>query len=563
MKQGTAAGILESLRSLNKPWVVLVAILALTFYLRLLYFGQIIDGDVGNTAYQAWRMAEGEVVIDLEGPGKPPLYPMFYALFIHFFGPSVLGLKMFGMIFVLLAVLAVYWVANQAYGKNAGLLAALLFGVFSSGPMVEGGTVNMETILHLPYILAVGLFLKASVSGRLRWYLLAGLCAAMAALVKQVGGVLFFLFLCYGIYEWWSKKDTFLRKQCVYRYVLLCAGALLPVIALIIFYHFHGYTLNQLYDSMLGSNLRYIQRGHEYTNFLREFFFSLKVILPENALLWVGAMFAMACLVWRIWRGQGQAIDRILLGWAFWSFAVLWVTGTFFYHYYLQIIAPFSVLTAFGIITAWKLLKSLSPMFRFVAQGVWTILLLIMVIIFVKTDFKYFFSYTPEEQTVFYHEALDGVFDGYGIYNIIQQQVAHYIRTNTEPTETIYVWGIAPQIYFVAQRKAATRYRNNYNMSRLVSKNSLKALEAYAPMVMKDLKKSHPGCIVQIFRLEDFPELQTFIQDYYMVDRNIEFDLPPWKIRLYRRRLDNRIIPNTPHPSLPLKGRGRYDSQPR
>ena len=202
-------------------------------------------------------------------------------------------------------------------------------------------------------------------------------------------------------------------------------------------------------------------------------------------------------------------------------------------------------------------------MFRFVAQGVWTILLLIMVIIFVKADFKYFFSYTPEEQTVFYHEALDGVFDGYGIYNIIQQQVANYIRTNTEPTETIYVWGIAPQIYFVAQRKAATRYRNNYNMSRLVSKNSLKALEAYAPMVMKDLKKSHPGCIVQIFRLEDFPELQTFIQDYYMVDRNIEFDLPPWKIRLYRRRLDNRIIPNTPHPSLPLKGRGRYDSQPR
>jgi hypothetical protein len=492
--------------------------------------------------YQAWRMAEGEVVIDLEGPGKPPLYPMFYALFIRFFGPSVLGLKMFGTIFVLLAVLAVYWVANQAYGKKVGLLAALLFGVFSSGPMVEGGTVNMETVLHLPYILAIGFFLKA-MSGRLRWYFLAGLCAAMATLVKQVGGVLFFVFLCYGINEWWRKKDPFLRKQCVYSYVLLGVGALLPVIGLIIFYHFHGYTLNQLYDSMLGSNLRYIQRGHDYTNFLKEFFSSLKVILPENALLWVGTMFTMAYLGWRIWRDQGQASDRILLGWAFWSFAVLWATGTFFYHYYLQIIAPFSVLTAFGIITVWKLLKSLSPMLRFIAQGVWTILLLIMVIIFVKTDYKYFFSYTSIEQTVFYHKVLDGAFDGYGIYNVIQQQVAHYIRTNTDPTEAIYVWGIAPQIYFLAQRKAATRYRNNYNMSRLVSKNSLKALEAYAPMVMEDLRKSRPGYIVQIFRLEDFPELQTFVQDYYMVDRNIEFDLPPWRIRLYRRRFDNQIVP--------------------
>jgi 4-amino-4-deoxy-L-arabinose transferase-like glycosyltransferase len=539
MKQGTAAGILESLRCLNKPWVVLVAILAFTFYLRLLYFGQYIDGDVGNTGYQAWRLAEGEVVIDLEGPGKPPLYPMLYALFILFFGPSVLGLKLFGTIFVLLAVLAVYWVANQAYGKNLGLLAALLFGLFSSGPMVEGGTVNMETILHLPYVLAIGLFLKASGLRRLRWYFLAGLCAAMATLVKQVGGVLFFVFLCYGIVEWRKKKDPFLRKQYMYRYILLGAGALLPVIVLIIFYHFYGYTLNQVYDSMLGSNLRYIQRGHDYTNFLKEFFSSLKVILPENALLWVGTMFGMAYLGWRIWRGQGKPSDRILFWWAFWSFAVLWVSGTFFYHYYLQIVAPFSVLAAYGIIASWKMFKALSPLPRFVAKGGWTALLIIMATIFIKTDFKYFFSYTPEQQTVFYHKASDGAFDGYGIYNIIQQQVANYIRTHTEPTETIYIWGIAPQIYFLAQRKAATRYRNNYNMSRLVTNNSLEALKAYAPMVMEDLKKSCPGYIVQIFRLEDFPELQAFVQDYYMADEKIGFYLPPWRIRLYQRCLDH------------------------
>jgi 4-amino-4-deoxy-L-arabinose transferase-like glycosyltransferase len=544
MKQGGTGSLLNVLRTRTMTSAGLIGILALTFYLRLLYFGQIIDGDVGNTAYQAWRMAEGEVVIDLEGPGKPPLYPMFYALFIRFFGPSFLGLKMFGTIFVLLAVLAIYWVANQAYGKKVGLIAALLFGVFSSGPMVEGGTVNLETILHLPYILAIGLFLKALGLGRLRWYFLAGLCAVMATLVKQVGGVLFFVFLCYGIYEWWKKEDPFSPKQFVSGYVLLCVGALLPVIALIIFYHFHGYTLNQLYDSMLGSNLRYIQRGHDYTNFLKEFFSSLKVILPENALLWVGTMFAMAYLGWWIWRGQGQASDRILLWWAFWSFAVLWVTGTFFYHYYLQIIAPFSVLAAYGIVASWKMVKSLSPLPRFVAKVGWTALFIVMVIIFVKTDFKYFFSYTPVEQTVFHHKVLDGAFDGYGIYNVIQQQVANYIRTNTDPTEAIYVWGIAPQIYFLAQRKAATRYRNNYNMSRLVSNNSLKALEAYAPMVMEDLKKSRPGYIVQIFRLEDFPELHTFVRDHYTLDRNMEFPVPPYRICLYQRRLNFQAVPD-------------------
>ena len=535
MKQGAADSILNLLRATPMTSAGLIAVLALTFYLRLLYFGQIIDADVGNLGYLAWRMAEGEILIDLEGPGKPPLYFMLYAVFIRLFGASVLGLKMFGTIFVLMAVLAVYWLANQAYGKKVGLLAALLFGVFSSGPMVEGGTVNLETVMHLPYVLAIGFFLKASMSGQLRWYFLAGLCAALATLVKQVGGILFFVFLSYGIGERWSKKDLFSLKQWLYRYLLVGAGALLPVIGVISFYYFHGYTLNQLYDSMLGSNLGYIQRAHEYTSVLIYFASSMKGILPENGLLWLGTMFAAAYLGWRIWRNRGKARDRILLWWAFWSFAVLWVTGTFYAHYFLQIIAPFSVLTAYGIGASWKWAKSLSSLSRFVAKGVWTILLVIMVIFFIKTDYKYFFSYTPVEQTMFQYKALNRLIDVYGIYNVVQQQIAFHILAHSDPTETIYVWGIAPQIYFLAQRKAATRYRTNFNMSPLVTDNSLKALQTYAPTVMEEIRKSPPAYIVQIFRLEDFPELRTFVRDHYRVEMDIQLNVSPYSLRLYRR----------------------------
>jgi hypothetical protein len=375
-------------------------------------------------------------------------------------------------------------------------------------------------------------------SGRLRWYFLAGLCAALATLVKQVGGVLFFVFLCYGIQERWRKPLSFSTKQWLYRYFLVGVGALLPVIGVISFYHFHGYTLNQLYDSMLGSNLSYIQRAHEYTSVLKYFSSSMKGILPENGLLWLGTMFAAAYLGWRIWRNRGQASDRILLWWAFWSFSVLWVTGTFWAHYFLQIIAPFSILAAYGIVSAWKLAKSLSPFPRFVGQGVWAILLVIMVIFFIKTDYKYFFSYTPVEQTIFQYNGLNRSLEVYGLYNVVQQQIAYYIRDNTDPTDTIYVWGIAPQVYFLAQRKAATRYISNSNMSFLVTNNSLKALQAYAPTVMEEIGKSHPAYIVEILGIEYFPELQTFVRDQYMVERSVELPMPPQRIHLYRRRHD-------------------------
>lgn len=506
---------------------ILIWILAFTFFLRLCSFGQYIDADVGNVGYLAWRMAEGEILIDLEGPGKPPLYFMFYSIFIRLFGLSLFGLKMFGAFFALMAVLAVYWVAKEAYGSSVGLLASLLFGVFSSAPMVEGGTVNLETVMHLPYVLTIGLIIKGSLSGRQRWYFLAGVCAALSTLVKQVGGVLFFVIVCHMAHEWWRE-----RRFPLHRYALLGGGALLPVLGMIIFYYLQGYTLNQLYDSMLGSNLHYIQRGYEYTGFLKSFSRSLKFILPENGLLWVGTIFAGAQLGWRILRGKGRIVDQLLLWWAFWSFAVLWLSGTFYCHYFLQIISPFSILTAYGIVTSWRLLRLLSHFYRPLARGAWVIILLVLVFIFVRTDHRYFFSSTPVEQTVFQHKILGG----YGVYNVAMQEIASYIRARTNPSETIYVWGIAPQIHFLAQRRAPTRYRTNYNISQFVTGSSAAALKVYAPIVMEDIKRSPPAYIVQIFRLESFPELHTFIQDHYTIDENMTFFFPPHRIRLYQRR---------------------------
>jgi hypothetical protein len=262
----------------------------------------------------------------------------------------------------------------------------------------------------------------------------------------------------------------------------------------------------------------------------------MRVILPENSLIWLGTFFASTYIVWQTLQGKGQKSDLLLFWWAFWSFAVLWISGTFFWHYFLQIIAPFSVLTAYGIITSWRLTTFLSPLSKLVLRGVWVIILGVLALVFIRTDYKYFFSYSPAEQTSFQFKAADGVFDGYGIYNIVQHEIASYIRAQTDPAETIYVWGIAPQIYFLAQRKAATQYRTNFNMSQLVTDKPMEALKAYAPIVMKEIRRTSPAYIVQIFLMEDFPELHAFILDHYTLDRNVELPAPPYKIGLYQRR---------------------------
>jgi len=513
--------------------VALVAILSLTFYLRLLFFGQIIDADVGNLAYLGWRMAEGEVLIDLEGPGKPPLYPILYALFVWFFGPSVLGIKVFGALFVLMAVIAIYWVGNKAYGRGIGLLSALLFGVFSSAPMVEGGTVNLETLLHFPSLLSIGFFLNGLTSGQRRWYFLAGLFGAMTVLVKQVGGILFLAFLCSEIHKGWRVKEGIIRLS------FLGGGALVPVMGLLFFYSFHGYTLHQVYDVLLGSNFRYLQRGYEYRSLWLYFFLSVGTILLENSLLWIGTIFSTIFLMFRMAQGRGEAVDRILLWWAFWSFGVLWISGTFYAHYFLQLIAPFSLLTAFAIVTVWRWAKTSSSQIRWMIRVAWMVLLIIPTVLFVKTDYPYFFSYHPVEQTVHQYKGLYGIFDhyGYGVFSVVQQEIAFYIRDNTHPSDTIYVWGVSPQLYFLAQRRAATRYRTNFNISLNVTDNPAKELRAYAPVVMEDLRLSPPAYIVQIFDLENFPELQWFVQERYQAEIMVEVPGTSLRIHLFRRRI--------------------------
>lgn len=512
----------------------LVAILALTFYLRLLFFGQMIDVDVGNMGYMGWRLAEGEVLLDREGPGKPPLYSMLYAIFVWLFGSSLFGIKVFGTCFVLLAVIAMYWLGNKAYGKGVGLLSAFLFGIFSSGPMVEGGTVNLETLLHLPSILAIGYFLKASTTGRFKWYFFAGVCGAMATLVKQVGGILFFAFLCSGIPKGLTVRDWF------FRYCMLGIGALLPIIGIILFYSYHGFSLMELYDSMLGSNFRYIQRGYESTEMVPFFFSSLKSIFLENSLLWIGTFFSAGLFILRGMRGPLEMKDRIFLWWAFWSFLAVWISGTFYAHYFLQVIAPFSVLAAYAVGWVWIRAKTVSSLGKQrIIRLAWVLCLWVSTFFFIKTDYQYFFIFTAAEQTVYQFKGLEGYFDsyGYGLYNLVQHEIADYIRKQTGPTDTLYIWGVAPQVYFLAQRRAATQYRNNFNLSGNVTRNPKEALRTYSDQVIRELKASPPAYILKMMDLGIFPELEKFLQAYYQLDTKVDPNMfHPFKIEFYQKK---------------------------
>ncbi len=82
----------------------------------------------------------------------------------------------------------VFWIGSRAFGRAAGLLAALAFAVFPSH-ILYVSQLHSEVVFTAAYLLALGLLLAAPPPGERRWvlfWLAAGLVIGVAALMRPV-----------------------------------------------------------------------------------------------------------------------------------------------------------------------------------------------------------------------------------------------------------------------------------------------------------------------------------------------------------------------------------------
>ena len=76
---------------------------------------------------------------------------------------------------------------TQVAGRRAGAAAALLSGLLSTAPVIEGFAANGELMATLPALVALALTARWQLRGGLRLMLVAGLFAGAGVLVKQSG----------------------------------------------------------------------------------------------------------------------------------------------------------------------------------------------------------------------------------------------------------------------------------------------------------------------------------------------------------------------------------------
>jgi len=218
-------------------WIFLVGLLLFVWGRLGLPPEEFSNADIAGMTYNADLLNDGMLPYIESIEGKAPGTFFLTALVFRVFGRGLTPLWWFFLTWQLLGALAVWVGARALYHPSKTLSAAVATGLFlaSAGQFDLVYTSWMTT----PYAWAFTAAIVGLKSGRVRWHLLAGLCAMFAFLMKRQAVVLVPLFPI--LFVWAKRLSMPGAKGSTWGWWSLGASALpLP---LLIFYLDKGHLL--------------------------------------------------------------------------------------------------------------------------------------------------------------------------------------------------------------------------------------------------------------------------------------------------------------------------------
>jgi 4-amino-4-deoxy-L-arabinose transferase-like glycosyltransferase len=386
-------------------WTRLLPVLAVLAALtRLPSFARPIwNPDEGFLATQARMLAHGGVLYDTVVDRKPPLLPWLYQGAFWLFGDgSLTPLRIAAVLAQLLTAALLAALARRRWGNRAGAAAGVGLLLVSIGLSPEDSQAATFEVFMLPWTVAAVLCADLA-RGRsaARWGVLAGVTVAGAALTKQTGGAVL-LPVAWSLWRSGPRRARALGAVAV--------GSLVPVLGAAVGLGVHRF----VFWTVTGSG--------SYLSVSGAWLVAAGRALGNTGILAVACAGAVVPVVHLLVRRRRFAESDLWIWLA--ASAVAVATGFQFYgHYYLQLLPPLVLL---GVAALRRLPHWWRP-----AAG-WTAL--------AACGFAVWGLAAPRGD-------LDHA-----------RRVAAAIADRTAPGETVLVWGMHPEDYWLSDRAPASRY---------------------------------------------------------------------------------------------------------
>lgn len=485
----------------RKELIFLFIIIASAFSLRMVFLHEPLERDEGLYAYIGQEILRGKLPYRDAMDQKPPGIHYIYSAIITVFGATPEGVRVGTAVYSIGTVLALFLCTRRVFGSQAGLWASLLYGIYSSGPLIRGSSSNSEVFMVLPIILSLYILLLWGEKPKVSLLAFSGLLLGSALVIKTVAlphvlvGLAFVL-VCSAGKRCWLK---IVLDGAIFSFFLS-----VPLLASALFFYLQG-AFDDYYYWTIEFNKMYGQTSPA------EFFSRMRLGLTRTApeLLPLVALAVPALIT--VFSSRRNCGTLLLVASVPAAFIGLSMPTKFFEHYFIQLIPPLSILAGVGMSYLLRQRRAIVviALIPFAAA----------VIYWAMTDYKYYLSYSPEEVSRMKY-ANNDVF-------VNSVKIAKYIEERTAPSDYIYQWGFEPELYFLSNRRSPNLYTVHFAVA--ASKDPLQAsLDLGRSIITKRPKY----IVIQQGRAQyqGFNELREVIDMFYIHEANL-YGSQLWHIR--------------------------------
>lgn len=458
--------------------------------------------------------------VDLVGTTKPPGIVLLFNLLFHVFGRSMVPIHAAHVVILILSGALVVELGVALWGLRAAIPAAALYWMAASSFNIPHETIalNVESPGMLCALLALVLVWRRP-QGRTA-LLFGGAALGLAVLFRQ----------SFLIFSLPLAAIVFLTEgPRIRRLAWLVAGGVLPWVPILVVYTARG-ALGWAWDSWVRYPITY-SRDTGWLGFIQAFYLNASdfaIFSPIPLAMAVGGAVLLR-------RDPNRLRARFVLLLLIASVIALCFGSRFFGHYWFQLYPVLALLGA----SFWLSLRTAGSTSR--------ILLATAVVVGGAMAAVHFplwrgwDPYAPPKGVGFFHLGPEAA----------EVNVGEFARANTEPHETIAVWGYCPQIYYYAERLPGVRdylchYITGFSAGTF-DPQSQRAVRPYGhpraeQMFLEDLERRRPKYVFDLVQIDNYtftflnyslltyPVLADYLRQNYLPDGTVG------RVLVYRRR---------------------------
>lgn len=419
-------------------FAVLALVAALALWVRVRLLALPFERDEGEYAYAGQLILQGVPPYAAAYNMKLPGVYYAYAVIMGAFGQTIEAIHAGLIVINFASILGILFLGQRIGGRSFAFLAGSFYVCLSLGPGVQGIIANAEHFAVVCVIWGIYLLLRGVDLAQRGAVFAGGLLLGLAFLMKQHAAAFFVIAV---LVLATPMIDAGRRRRALVDSGIAAAGAVVPLIALVAYLAAAGV--------LAKFKLWAIDYAAAYVSIVSPtlawsyFLSSFRPIVGSAPEIWLLAVVGWLALAALAARRRHKVLLFLLLPVSF----IATVPGFYFRdHYFLFVLPAAALAAAAGV----SVLAGLAARYL---PGSRIAVLATLPLIAVGTSFW--------QQRIFLFQLDPGQASRakYGANPFPESlPVARYVAANTRADETVAVIGSEPQIYFYAQRRAATGY---------------------------------------------------------------------------------------------------------